>query len=188
MELVDMSDFMTKIYQNFKVYGPYKSKKDNRLRVVLVDNITKNKQTISYPKYLIEIELNRYLAENETVHHKDGNPLNNDLSNLIVLDRNEHIKFDAVRRLDEILICQWCGKEFLLEGKKLYQRSRKDRPDKSNSFCSKICIGKYGKHVQISKIKFDKIHIKERYIRNSMTGELNIGETLTFKDDGNTEA
>lgn len=177
---------MKKVYENWKLYGPYKSKKDNRLRVVLVNLETNQKKTISYPKYLMEINLNQYLAENETVHHIDGNPLNNDLFNLIVLNRKEHIKQDVKRRADEILICQWCGKEFLVKGSLLYQRQRKDK--KSNSFCSKSCIGKYGKSVQITNIKLGKVNIQERYIRNSMTGELNIGETLTCKDDGNTEA
>lgn len=187
VEQVDTTDFMNKIYENFKVYGPYKSSKDNRLRIILVNNITKEKQTISFPKYLIEVKLNRYLAENETVHHLDGNPLNNDLSNLIILDRVEHCKLDAVRRLDETLVCQWCQKEFVVKGAFLRNRNRKDRPQQVNSFCSKSCTGKYGKYVQTTNKKLDKVHIKERYTRNSMTGELNIGETLTFKDDGNTE-
>lgn len=186
MELVDMWDFMEKVYTNYKKYGPYKSKKDNRLRLVLIHKTTKKKTTVSYPKYLIEIKLNRYLAENETIHHIDGNPLNNDLSNLKIIDRTEHSIIDAKRRLDEVLICQWCNKEFKVRGSTLHFRQRKDR--QSNSFCSKSCSGKYGKYVQTTNKKFDKVHIQERYIRNSINEELNIGETLTFKDDGNTEA
>ena len=65
------------IYENvIKVRGPYKSSKDNRLRCILVFS-DKTTKTISYPKYLMEIHLNRYLLENETVDHIDGNPLNN---------------------------------------------------------------------------------------------------------------
>lgn len=176
---------MTKVYENVKIYGPYESKKDKRLRVVAV-SLNGNRKTISYPKYLIEIHLNRYLAENETVHHIDGNPLNNDLSNLIILDRKEHSILDAKRRLDEILVCQWCKQKFLVKGRLLYSRQRKDK--NANSFCSKSCSGKYGKSIQSGNKKLDKVYIQERYIRNNITGELNIGETLTCNGDGNTEA
>ena len=37
---------------------------------------------MSYPKYLIEQAIGRKLLPNEQVHHKDGNPLNNELENL----------------------------------------------------------------------------------------------------------
>ena len=175
---------MRKVYENCKIYGPYKSQKDNRLRVIIVNG--KEKKTVSYPKYLIEIELNRYLAENETVHHIDGNPLNNDLSNLKILDRIVHSKQDSIIRCDEVLICQWCKNEFTVKGKKLHHRNRKQ--NNSNSFCSRRCSGQYGKFVQMYNLKFDKVHIQERYIRNSVNEELNIGEILTCNDDDNTEA
>ena len=38
--------------------------------------------TLSYPKYLIEVHLDRYLEKEETVDHIDGNFLNNVISNL----------------------------------------------------------------------------------------------------------
>lgn len=173
---------MKNVYEKYKIYGPYKSKKDNRLRIVAV--YKNEKKTISYPKYLLEMELNRYLAENETIHHIDGNPLNNDLSNLKILSRKEHCKLDAKRRKDEILTCQWCKKIFVVKGYKLKDRNR----HQTNSFCSKQCVGKYGKHIQLGGKVFDKVHIRERYFRNKINEELNIGKTLTFKDDGNTEA
>lgn len=189
-ELVDATDFM-KVYENTKLYGPYKSKQDNRLRIIVVDKITKKKTTISYPKYLVEIKLNRYLTEKETVHHIDGNPLNNDLSNLAIVNRSKHSSIDAIKRKDTILKCQWCNKSFIVKGSKLRHRQRKDR--QSNSFCSKSCSGKYGKHVQLTKktfnkVKIDKDYVKERYTGDSINEELNIGETLTVKADGNTEA
>ncbi len=185
VELVDARDFMEKIYEKIKMYGPYLSKLDNRLRLVYRKN--GRKTTISYPKYLMEISLNRYLTETETVQHLDGNPLNNDLSNLIVLNRTEHGKIDAKRVKDVIFTCQWCKKEFLVKGSTLHSRLRKDR--QSNSFCSKSCVGKYGVSIQKGGPKFNRIELERKYyverdIRNSITGEQNIGEGLT----ANTEA
>jgi len=45
-----------------------------------------------YKHHLVMIEhLNRPLIKGEMVHHKDGNPQNNDFSNLILLSQKEHI-------------------------------------------------------------------------------------------------
>lgn len=190
VKLVNTQDFM-KVYPNTKMYGPYKSKQDNRLRVVLVCLTTKKKTTISYPKYLVEIKLNRYLTKKETVHHIDGNPLNNDLSNLTVLPLKKHASLDSKKRIGQELICQWCKTSFFVEGHVLRYRERTG--DNANSFCSKSCSGKYGKYVQltgkrIKKVKIDKAYAQEQYIGNSILEELNIGEILTVKADDNTEA
>lgn len=63
--------------------------KDGRIRCVLVYN-DGTKKTISYPKLLMENYLGRKLLPEEQVHHIDENPLNNDLSNLMVVLRGEH--------------------------------------------------------------------------------------------------
>ena len=43
------------------------------MRIVLQYS-DKSKKTISYPKYIMECYLKRYLNEEETVDHIDGNP------------------------------------------------------------------------------------------------------------------
>lgn len=40
----------------------------------------------------MEDYLQRPLLKTEEVHHKDENPENNDISNLEVLNKNEHLK------------------------------------------------------------------------------------------------
>lgn len=148
------------MYENYKIYGPYLNK--GRLRIIIVHSITGEKHTVSYPKFLIENYLNRYLEENETVDHIDGNPLNNDISNLQVLKRNIHCSLDALRNKDVIVKCSYCGKEFLIEGNKIYNRNRLDR-HQSGYFCSRQCSGKYGKEIQLKK----KSHIIKERIKPS---------------------
>lgn len=156
-----------KPYNNCKIFGPYKSSKDGRLRIIAqFPNGTK--KTVSYPKYIKEIELGRYLLDNETIDHIDGNFLNNDLSNLRVINRKEHAKQDVERNKDVEVICSYCGKKFIIKGSKLSQRNR---PDKINTgyFCSKQCIGKYGADVQngriipkeVNKVTTTKFKLKE---------------------------
>lgn len=109
-----------------KVYGPYKSKTDNRLRALLLFK-DGSKKSISYPKYLMEIYLDRYLTDDETIDHIDGNPLNNEISNLRILSRKEHCKNDVIRNKDVTVKCTYCGKEFTIKGSVLRHRNRKDK-------------------------------------------------------------
>ena len=43
-------------------------------------------------RVVMENFLGRKLDENEHVHHKDGNPENNDISNLQLISNSEHLK------------------------------------------------------------------------------------------------
>lgn len=171
--MVDKADFGFKmlkkmIYENLvKVRGPYESSKDHRLRCVLVFS-DKTEKTMSYPKYLMEIHLNRYLTENETIDHIDGNPLNNNIDNLRVLDRKEHCTNDALRNKDIKVTCAYCGKEFYISGAKIGSRNRKDR-HQSGYFCSRVCSGKYGAEIQNQKrtpVIVDKI-VAEKFTQHS---------------------
>ena len=135
------------VYENCKFYGPYSNSKDGRLRCVIV-HPNKKKQTLSYPKYLMEVHLDKYLEENETIDHIDGNFLNNDLSNLQVIDRQIHSYNDVYRNEDVTVKCTYCGKEFVIKGSAIRQRNRKDR-HQSGYFCSKQCSGKYGKDIEL---------------------------------------
>ncbi len=145
------------VYENCKIYGPY-SGQDKRLRIIVKfpDGI---KRTVSYPKYLMEIHLKRYLDADETVDHIDCDYLNNKLSNLRVLLRNEHSYMDAKRRIAKTFKCLTCNNEFLLDGNRLHNAIQDRLKGKTGPFCSRICAGKYGKLVQLTghKIPVDKI-------------------------------
>lgn len=51
-------------------------------------------------RVLMEEKLGRKLTANEVVHHIDGNKHNNDINNLMVMDRIEHNKLHNVRRVN----------------------------------------------------------------------------------------
>ena len=53
-------------------------------------NRNKNNQ-VPASHLIMEEHLGRYLIEGEVVHHKDGNPLNNELSNLQLMLLGEHV-------------------------------------------------------------------------------------------------
>lgn len=100
----------------------------------------------------MEVHLDRYLEDDETVHHIDGNPLNNDIKNLQVIKRSEHISNDVIRNSDITVKCKYCGKEFIIKGSTINNRNRSDR-EFHGYFCSKKCSGKYGRSIQLGLIK-----------------------------------
>lgn len=53
---------------------------------------------VSYAKWLMEKELGRKLESNEVIYHIDGDPINNELSNLKVITRAELAKINGKNR------------------------------------------------------------------------------------------
>lgn len=101
------------MYDGKKVYGPY-TRKDGRQVVVLkTPGNVYDLQTVSYPKYLVEMYLGRYLSEGETVDHIDGNFNNNNLDNLRVVSRKEHCRSHVNQKEYHTKYCVICGKEFI---------------------------------------------------------------------------
>lgn len=135
------------VYENCKIYGPYSSSVDGRLRVVV--ECGKVKTTVSYPKYLMECHLDRYLLPDETVDHIDCDFLNNEITNLRVLPRVEHSRIDAKRLEPVSFVCPLCACNFSLEGRRLFDAHRQSSAGKAGPFCSKQCAGRYGQSVQM---------------------------------------
>lgn len=85
---------------------------------------------------LMENHLSRQLRLDEHVHHVDGDPLNNSLSNLEVLSPSEHRKRHASRgRLE--LVCPTCGITFTRTH--AYQR-QKQKDGCTQIYCSRPCM------------------------------------------------
>lgn len=126
-----------------KVHGPY-TRKDGRQHVciILLDG---TRLTRSYPKYLKEVELGRSLDPlEETIDHKDRNFKNDSPENLQIMTRGENAAKSAERRKEVFDNCVFCGKEFKLSVSQVRNRCR----GKAGPFCSRSCVGKYGKGVQ----------------------------------------
>ena len=118
---------------------------------------------------MIEVHLDRYLEKEETVDHIDGNFLNNVISNLQVLKRQEHCYNDAVRNEDIEVKCNYCGKLFTIPENMINNRNRK----LTGYFCSRHCSGKYGREIQIglrTKENFKKIIPNKYQVKSAKAG------------------
>ena len=60
--------------------------------------------------------------EDEVIHHLDGNKHNNDINNLVIIGKVEHISFHSRQRTKRMVIlkCPVCGKEFIKEKRKTH--------------------------------------------------------------------
>jgi hypothetical protein len=151
-----------------KVHGPYK-RKDGRQIVIVIEN-NGSRRTVSYPKWLMELQLGRRLDPDlETVDHIDSNFENNDLNNLRIVPRDEHSADDTRRVKPVKFTCAWCDKEFERSPRLVRDKSRKN---KAGPFCSRGCAGKYSRMLQLKLIdKFDaqptvdSEYYKKKYVK-----------------------
>lgn len=124
----------------------YQSKKDGRIRQVIVDDNGKHTSK-SYPRILMEKKLGRPLEPYEDVHHKDENPSNNDLSNLEIRLHGEHQREHSQKYLNTTEICQVCGIKFVMKKEK-WQRLFSDlsrlKTKPRYITCSRSCASKAG--------------------------------------------
>lgn len=143
---IEISD-VEGIYQRTikKIYGPYK-RDDNRQHVVIHYG-NDEKETKSYPKLIVELDLGRKLDSDETVHHKDHNKLNQNLDNLEVIDKKNHTSKHASEQTEEIveIKCILCNTKTEKPARQI--RNNKNQ-EKTGPFCSKSCAGLYGTMVQ----------------------------------------
>lgn len=85
-----------------------------------VKDMTMNSKERNYRKK-VESHIGRKLTQNEHVHHKDGNYMNNDITNLQVMDVAEHRKYHAELKRKKITLY---GKHFV----KTADRNKRSRP------------------------------------------------------------
>lgn len=76
---------------------------------------------------------NGEIPEGYVIHHIDGDPSNNDISNLQIMTISEHTKFHRQSSETKKYTCDYCGKEFY----------GKNATRGTHRFCSKECNSKW---------------------------------------------
>ena len=100
----------------------------------------------SYPRLVAELVFGVKLKKTDDVHHKDGNPLNNDPSNLEIIDHSEHDRQHAKKLSDKIMVCPTCKQEFLWTVKQQHsfkgnRKNRRKYGEQTGPYCSRHCAG-----------------------------------------------
>lgn len=111
------------------------------------------KTSILYSRWLMQQHLGRELHYNETVDHIDGNPTNDDLSNLQILSRSANSSkyfVDSNISITYInLVCVQCEKEFQRD---LRHEKHNRKQGKKGPFCGKSCSGKWSRQKQLASM------------------------------------
>ena len=101
----------------------------------------------AYARYLMEQHLGRKLTNEEEVHHKDHNKMNDVIENLEVKNKTAHRREHNIKPII-IEHCYICGSNIIVDSRKRanHYRSKNKNPDKW--FCSKHCSGIFGQKEQ----------------------------------------
>ena len=122
-------------YSNSKVLGPY-DRPDGRQHVVVCYQ-DGTKSTVSYPKYLLELKLGRYLEITEVCHHIDENKDNNDPDNLEAKLRSNHSSgHQSKYKEDAEYPCLKCGDILLLTVKQQHTLVGNRNQGKNGPYCN----------------------------------------------------
>lgn len=125
------------------IYGPY-TRMDGRM-VVIYRLPNKTCRTVSYPKYLLHLNGVKF-GPTDTVDHIDGNPENNQLSNLRVLPLALNASLGSPRVQQVEIVCAWCGIKAMKSARNLHGNAIKGR---AGPFCGRRCAGKYSRMVHL---------------------------------------
>ena len=118
-----------------------------RGRVDLVNTST-DRTTVAYARYLLEVNSGEFIPAGYEVDHIDAGCSNDDLSNLQILTREDHLLKSAKEREGRsytVLVCPHCGVEFERETRSLVYNTK-------NVFCSRSCNAKYSIVNKIAKV------------------------------------
>lgn len=130
------------VHDDCEIHGPYFHHGRWLVGMHYFDGRT---TTMPYSRYLMEEHIGRKLDSDEHVHHIDGDRENNDISNLEVISKEDHIKYhsDEMRSEPQEFTCPRCGKKFELSGDKLRNAKSNSKRGHKGPFCSRSCAAQY---------------------------------------------
>ena len=150
---------LQKPFSNLYRKGYLREDSSGRKRVDLV-NSTDDRTTIAYARYLVCVQLGYILSSEYEVDHIDSDCSNDEISNLQVLTKEDHMLKTAIENTSGRNVvtvkCSCCGKDFLRE-KRLVRYK--------NQVCSHSCNGKLSNNVGKKALSDDDIsYIRENFV------------------------
>lgn len=113
-------------------------------RLVLLVSKDNKKTTLSYARYVMSVNLKRFLNRDEHVDHIDNDKLNDNITNLQILSPKENnIKknknLGIFKANDITLICPVCEESFTRPSRNIKHKMSKGK----TPTCSRVCGGKH---------------------------------------------
>lgn len=101
-----------------------------RRQTVILYNTDKDRSSVSYARYLMAVNLGRFLEPDEHVDHIDNYKTNDSINNLQILTQTENTRKSAKGRTFLKFICPVCKRAFELESRQSHR---------VNPACSRKC-------------------------------------------------
>jgi hypothetical protein len=151
---------MKEPYAGGRLYGPY-LRDDGRYHIIILFE-DGSRKTVSYPRFVMETHLGRYLTDDETVDHIDVDINNDDIKNLRILMRSTHAKKDSWQLLPMSFVCPACHKVFILKGRPLQNALSNNKKKRTGPYCDRSCAG-VGTHLntpwsEITGVKYTQMN------------------------------
>ena len=142
-----------------KAYLRQDSKGRRRVDLIISRN---DRTTISYARYLMCVKIGYVLSNDYEVDHIDGNCNNDEILNLQILTKEEHllktVREATTGRNMKTLLCVCCGCEFEREVRNI----KSDR-----SICSRSCNGRLSTNVPKKALELqDVVEIRNVFVKN----------------------
>lgn len=130
---------------------------------------------VLHHRVIMENFLCRVLTDEEEVHHKDLDSRNNDISNLMVVTKEQHrLIHDMYRyRTVSLVCCPWCSNYFY----RYKNLTHLSKPGQLYTSCSRQCSSSFSRFIQLNGITPEvehriNINIQGEYKENFVTKEL----------------
>jgi hypothetical protein len=120
------------IFEDYKIYGPYLSKTENRRVICLVHKSSKKRTSMSYARYLMTEHLGKKIDPKLVVDHIDNDSLNDTIENYQLITKSENNTKDKEKTMLSF-VCPVCDKEFEREIRQVW--------NKTDPACSRKCGG-----------------------------------------------
>ena len=125
-------------------------------------NITQSRMGMNYSRWVMTKHLGRWLTDDEEVHHKDNDTLNDDIDNLKLLSVDRHQQITS-HEIDQLvpklkLTCFNCSCKFLKHVARHIVNSKEEKKYKQY-YCSKYC------HKEHKKSVYKTIKIKTKAVK-----------------------
>lgn len=133
-------------------YGYIVINSEKRKTLILFNNHNDRSST-QYARYLLAVKLKRFLTEEETVDHIDGDKTNDSLENLQILSKADNIR-KTCRKPDVKLICPICRQTFYRQSSKISGKELRERAKNNLICCSRKC-GRISASRKLKKNKGD---------------------------------
>lgn len=151
-------------------------------RTVILYNSPTDRSSTQYARYLLAVNEGRYLTESEEADHIDNDFTNDDLSNLQILDVDDHrdkTHKNGIQARYDSFICAGCNTEFTRRHSKVKTYTK---------YCSSVCSRKMVKPPSKScETSVDYVKVKEYIDQGLLDTEIakimniSIGSVLNYR-------